>query len=117
MKRTATGLVLLAAGCLLGVFEPDSRGEPDASRAEARGWESRGGWLELDRRRVAVDETYADELKEHRAILQDHVRSTRDKFFGLGVRVDKRWRSHSPGYQNHQGLSAPEAAWEAEEKK
>ena len=60
---------------------------------------------------------YAGELKEHREILKNHVRNTRDKFFGLGVRVDKRWRSHNPGYQNHQGLSAPEAAWEAEEKK
>lgn len=60
---------------------------------------------------------YSKPLKEHRGILQEHVRATRDKFFGLGVRVDKRWRSHKLGYQNHQGLSAPEAAWEAEEKK
>ena len=60
---------------------------------------------------------YSRQVREHREILQDHVRAARDKFFGFGVKVDRRWRSHPLGYQNHQGLSAPEAAWDAEEKK
>jgi choline-sulfatase len=70
-----------------------------------------------EKRNLARFGHYSKELKEHREILREHVRATRDKFFGLGIKVDKRWRSHPLGYQNHQGLSAPEAAWEAEEKK
>lgn len=70
-----------------------------------------------EKRNLARFGHYSKELKEHREILREHVRATRDKFFGLGIKVDKRWRSHPLGYQNHQGLSASEAAWEAEEKK
>jgi len=70
-----------------------------------------------EKRNLARFGHYSKPLREHRDILRQHVRAARDKFFGLGVKVDQRWRSHPLGYQNHQGLSAPEAAWEAEERK
>ena len=68
-------------------------------------------------RNVVQDKGYRKELEHHRMLLKEHTRNTRDPFFGTGVQVDPRWRSHEPGYPNHQGFSAPEAAWEAEEKK
>ncbi len=60
---------------------------------------------------------YRKELERHRGLLREYVRNIRDPFFGQGVTVDPRWRSHKPGYQNHQGPSAPEAAWAEEERK
>ena len=57
------------------------------------------------------------DIEKLREMLKEHTRITRDPFFGLGVKVDPRWRSHKLGYANHEGPSAPEAAWEAEGRK
>lgn len=50
----------------------------------------------------------AEALKEHRALLKKHIEQTADPFFSLSWDVDKRWRSHKPGYENHRGPSAME---------
>lgn len=42
-------------------------------------------------------------LEEHRRLLEDHCRQTRDPFFTLPTEAGPRWRSHQPGYQNHRG--------------
>ncbi|MEA1997211.1 MAG: sulfatase-like hydrolase/transferase, partial [Gemmatimonadota bacterium] len=65
-----------------------------------------------EKRSLINDPSYAAALKEHRELLNDHVRKTRDPFFSMRVKADKRWRSHALGYWNHEGFSAPEAAWE-----
>ncbi|MBW7997292.1 MAG: sulfatase-like hydrolase/transferase [Candidatus Glassbacteria bacterium] len=67
-------------------------------------------------RNLTTDRGYRDELEEHRRLLKEHTTAVRDPFFGQGVRVDKRWRSHKLGYQYHEGPSAPEAAWAEEEQ-
>jgi choline-sulfatase len=63
-----------------------------------------------ERRNLAADPARAGALREHRALLAEHVARTRDPFFSLEVRVDGRWRSHTLGYPNHRGPSAPLAA-------
>ncbi len=68
-------------------------------------------------RNLIRDKGYRKELERHRSLLKDYARGTRDPFFGQGVTVDPRWRSHKPGYPHHQGVSAPEAAWIEEEQK
>ena len=47
-------------------------------------------------------------LHEMRALLDKYVIETDDPFFILEVKADKRWRSHKCGYQNHEGITAPE---------
>ncbi|HUU27676.1 MAG TPA: sulfatase-like hydrolase/transferase [archaeon] len=70
-----------------------------------------------EKRSLIHDQSYAEELKKHRLLLEEHLKKTADPFLSLTVKADKRWRSHPLGYPNHQGLSAPEAAWEEEKKK
>jgi choline-sulfatase len=70
-----------------------------------------------EKRNLVPDPAYAKILNEHRELLREHVKKTGDPFFSLKVTADKRWRSHKPGYQYHEGYSAPEAAWEEAEKK
>ena len=69
-----------------------------------------------EKRNLIHDLSYAEALKEHRELLSEHLRKVNDPFLSLAVKADQRWRSHKPGYWNHQGPSAPEAAWEEEEK-
>ncbi len=69
-----------------------------------------------EKRNLIHDLSYAEALKEHRELLSEHLGKVNDPFPSLAVKADKRWRSHKPGYWNHQGPSAPEAAWEEEEK-
>ena len=42
----------------------------------------------------------------HRALLDDYIRRTQDDYRSLKVEADKRWRSHAPGYPNHEGPCA-----------
>ena len=70
-----------------------------------------------EKRNCAGDKGYRKVLLEHREMLHRHARETSDPYFGLGVQVDKRWRTHKLGYPNHEGPSAPEAAWAEQEKK
>lgn len=53
------------------------------------------------------DPAHAEVLAAHRAMLETHVTRTGDPFFRYAVHVDPRWRSHAPGYQNHDGPCAP----------
>jgi len=46
-------------------------------------------------------------LFEHRQLLDKHLTATADSFMMLQPKVDPRWRSHPPGYHNHQGAAAP----------
>jgi choline-sulfatase len=71
--------------------------------------------LELDpgeMNNLAADSSSAPILLQHRALLQQHLRSHDDPFHSLEVVVDRRWRSHKPGYHNHTGPTAPMAATE-----
>ncbi|RLB13514.1 MAG: sulfatase [Deltaproteobacteria bacterium] len=70
-----------------------------------------------EKRNLIKDPEYAVALREHRALLEQHIEKTADPFFNLTVKADKRWRSHPLGYWNHRGPSAPEAAWLEKEKK
>lgn len=47
-------------------------------------------------------------LSHMRALLDEYIRETDDPFYSLPVKVDRKWRKHEPGYQNHRGLTAPE---------
>ncbi len=67
-------------------------------------------------RNLIRDKGYRKELERHRRLLKEYTRNTRDPFFGQGVTVDPRWRSHKPGYAYHEGPSAPEAAWAEQEQ-
>ncbi|MEA2064628.1 MAG: sulfatase-like hydrolase/transferase [Gemmatimonadota bacterium] len=70
-----------------------------------------------EKRNLVNDPACREVLKEHRALLDSQLERSRDPFHSLAVHVDKRWRSHTPGYRNHRGPSAPEAAWEEEKSK
>jgi len=70
-----------------------------------------------EKRNLIRDRSHAAALKEHRDLLREHLAKTGDPFPGLEVKADKRWRSHELGYWNHEGPSAPEAAWAEAEKK
>ena len=59
-----------------------------------------------ERRNLAHDPKYSKILAEHRALLDDYIRRTQDDYRSLKVEADKRWRSHAPGYPNHEGPCA-----------
>ena len=61
-------------------------------------------------RNLAADGAHVEELARHRALLERHLESTGDPFLSMGIRADARWRSHAPGYPNHEGPCAPTAA-------
>ncbi len=56
---------------------------------------------------LAQKDENADVLQEHRDLLNEFIDETNDNFFLLEPKVDKKWRSHELGYQNHEGLCAP----------
>lgn len=51
---------------------------------------------------------YADSLREHRELLEQHCEETNDPYFDLKIKVDPRWRSHPPGTEHHTGPCAPD---------
>jgi choline-sulfatase len=58
-------------------------------------------------RSLARDPACLATLDEHRRLLDAHLATTNDPFLTLTPQVDPRWRSHLPGYHNHQGPAAP----------
>ena len=66
--------------------------------------------LDMDRGELvnlATDTAYREVLLQHRDMLKRHIRDQADPFYTQKVVVDKRWRSHPPGYQHHSGPTAP----------
>lgn len=58
---------------------------------------------------AAFDADAASELERMRKLFRKYLAAAADPYLSLEVKADKRWRSHKVGYQNHEGLSAPEA--------
>ena len=54
------------------------------------------------------DPAYAEIAAYMESLLQTHLAQTQDDFASLRVIVNPRYRSHTPGYANHRGLSAME---------
>lgn len=46
---------------------------------------------------------YDKVLKEHRAMLDDYINRTQDDYYTRPIKVDREWRTHTPGYPNHTG--------------
>lgn len=59
-----------------------------------------------ERKNLARNSKYAKVLAEHREMLDDYIERTKDDYRSLKVDTDKRWRSHAPGYPNHEGPGA-----------
>ncbi len=60
------------------------------------------------------DAAYAEQLNQHRALLDKHMQDTDDGFPQMDIDIDPRWRSHAPGFRNHEGPTAPELRQEQE---
>lgn len=58
---------------------------------------------------VAGKAEYKEVLTEMRALFESYEKETKDNFLTLSCEVDKKWRSHKVGYENHRGPAAPEA--------
>jgi choline-sulfatase len=58
-------------------------------------------------RTLIDDPAYGAVLEQHRALLDEHTKTTGDNFFRLMWLADRRWRSHTPGYEHHLGPAAP----------
>lgn len=67
-------------------------------------------------RNRAADPELADVLQHHRDLLSQHLAQEQDPFLELTWQADPRWRAHPPGYQHHQGPSAPQALGHAGKK-
>lgn len=63
----------------------------------------------FEKKNVADNPEYEYALKYHRDLLKKHLENTNDNYFSLEAMADKRWRSHTPGYHNHEGIAAPQA--------
>ena len=48
---------------------------------------------------------YQSLLKEHRKMLNNYIKQTKDDYKRLKVKVDNKYRKHIPGYPNHEGQS------------
>ncbi|WP_221659887.1 sulfatase family protein [Bacteroides salyersiae] len=59
-----------------------------------------------ERNNLARNPKYFKVLTEHREMLDDYIKRTKDDYRSLTVDADKRWRSHAPGYTNHEGPGA-----------
>ena len=57
-------------------------------------------------RTLINDPVYSKAIKKHRELLNEHLLKTKDDFFSLSVKADKKWRSHKLGYPNHKGPAA-----------
>lgn len=62
----------------------------------------------LEKQNLGYIPEYADVVKQMEQTLQQHMQRTKDDFDQLEVIVDKRWRSHPQGYENHRGIAAPQ---------
>ncbi len=56
-----------------------------------------------EKNNLAQSPKYEKVLKEHRAMLDDYINRTQDDYRTRPVKVDKEWRTHTPGYPNHTG--------------
>lgn len=63
----------------------------------------------LEKVNVAGSPAYRDALEEMRGLFRRFLEETGDNFLSLECKVDKEWRSHPVGYENHRGPAAPEA--------
>ena len=59
-----------------------------------------------ERNNLARNPQYTKILVEHREMLDDYIKRTKDDYRSLKADADKRWRSHTPGYPNHEGPGA-----------
>lgn len=60
-----------------------------------------------EKKNVIHEERYLNEIKRHRELFEEYLKSSNDNYRSLNVDVDKKWRSHSIGYLNHRGPTAP----------
>ncbi len=58
---------------------------------------------------IANDLQYQSVLQSMRALFASYLRKEKDPFWDFSYKADKRWRSHAVGYQNHRGITAPQA--------
>lgn len=61
-----------------------------------------------ERQNLAKDPKYVKVLTEHRAMLNDYIKHSKDDYRTLKVDADPRCRKHAPGYPNHEGPGARE---------
>lgn len=59
-----------------------------------------------ERHNLARKTEYTKTLTEHRAMLDDYIARTQDDYRTLKVDAPLKWRSHQPGYPNHEGAGA-----------
>ncbi len=57
---------------------------------------------------VANIDEYSIVLDEMRHYFKEYIKETGDNFLNMEWIADEKWRSHTLGYQNHHGISAPE---------
>ncbi len=57
---------------------------------------------------LAKNPQYKEQLMNMRKLLKKHLDDTHDNFMELEWYADEKWRSHKIGYQNHQGIAAPQ---------
>jgi choline-sulfatase len=63
---------------------------------------------------LAHDPEHDAILRQHRKLLESHLKRTGDPFFSLTWKADPQWRSHPPGREHHKGPSAPMIRQKAE---
>lgn len=61
----------------------------------------------FEKKNLAKDSDSSVILDEMREVYRRHLEQTEDNFESLSWKADRRWRSHSVGYQNHRGIAAP----------
>ena len=61
---------------------------------------------------IISDPKYSQELEHCRSLFRAYLAETGDNFENTPYLADAQWRSHKPGYQNHEGLAAPASYWE-----
>ena len=57
---------------------------------------------------LAKNPQYIRELNNMRKLLSKHLEETKDNFMELSWKADEKWRTHKLGYQNHEGIAAPQ---------
>lgn len=77
---------------------------------EGEGEELYDLWSDPGEQRTLIDDpAHAAALQTHRRLLAECAERTQDPFFEMDCKADARWRSHPPGYPNHEGPAAPDA--------
>ena len=59
-------------------------------------------------RNLINDADYAQPLATCRQQMAEHFKNTDDEFLSMEFVADARWRSHKPGFKNHEGPTAPQ---------